>query len=193
MIPRDVLEAVCTVVNEYAKTEESLQLDSIARTIEQSKRCQIFIQPWKTKPSGNFASCVATCQTCVIRDTGIPPLKQFVALPIRHHFIFYTPYPEDVEMESVQIAHELGHCVLHWPLNDRAERLIWGTDIDAPDLYLVRYTKKEEQHADAFSCLVTAHQSKPSKRLLDIQVNEQVLQKVDECAGMGLLHSLIVH
>ena len=182
------------VVDQCVKDAEPLQLSSIAKSIETKQKCQIFIQPWETKPPGEIASCVATCEVCVIRDREEAPLKRFSILPSRHHFIFYTPCTKDAEKERGQIAHELGHCALHWPLNERAKRLVWGIDPEQEqaDVYFVEYSKQEEEEADAFACLLTANRPKPTGRPSNAIFGPRVLEKATEYAQKGLLQSVFI-
>lgn len=197
-ITPDVLRRVMIEANRYLPYAEQLHLSSIAKSIEHSKGCQIFIEPFEEKGLAEHCTgLLATCEPCIIRDVGKAPLKEFKILTIRHHFIFYRPCPENIEVERFRVAHELGHCALHWPLGPRAERLHKGSYRDMNDLYMVEFLRHEEEEADAFACLLTAHRPPPPTvdrpappRSTTLELNESLYKKIEQYERLGLLRSM---
>lgn len=186
-IRKEILERIAIEGNRLGAHADSLHLSSIAKAIEYQRGCQIFIEPFDEKgPDAECTGCLATCEPCIIRDVGKPPLKEFKCLNIRHHFIFYRPCPEDIEIEKFRIAHELGHCALHWPLGPREDRLFKGS---YNDLYMVRFLKSEEEEADAFACLLTAHRPTPP-RSITLEINDFLFEKITSYESKGLLRSM---
>ncbi|MHC4476934.1 MAG: hypothetical protein ACYTEL_14910 [Planctomycetota bacterium] len=194
LIRKHVLERILIEASRFVARAESLHLSSIAKSIEHERGCQIFIEPFdEREPTGQVTGCLATCEPCIVREVGRPPLKEFKILKIQHHFIFYRPFPENIEVERFRIAHELGHCALHWPLGPRADRLFKGSYHGINDMYMVGYIREEEEEADAFACLLTAHRPAPTTvdraappRSTTLELNESIYRKIEEYERLGL-------
>lgn len=180
-IQKEVFKRVLSVAQEFVANAQSIHLASIAKSIEQMAGCQIFIEPFRDNgPGGDCIACLATCEPYIVWDLTQSSLKER-AFRIRHHFIFYKPCPEDIEAERFRIAHELGHCALHWPLGPRRNRLVKGQipGVGKMKMYMISFLKEEEMEADAFACLLTAHRLPPKRGTLP-EVNDDLLKKVKE-------------
>ena len=181
-----VLKRIAKELQYYATATKSLHLTSIAKAIEQKRGCQIFIEPLLDEAP--YAECdgyVANCEPYILLDThsGIPRKHELV-----QHFIFYRSDP-DVEVEQFRVAHELGHCAIHWPLKQRKENRRFMQIPGIGRGYVVEFTKEEEQEADAFACVLGYH-APPVTREYFMAINEGVLKKVGEYKSKGLLQYL---
>ena len=148
----EALKRIVDVGQRLIDSARWLHLSGIAKSIEQEEGCQIFIAPFDNAgPNIKCTCCVATCESCIR-----PSLKESGIIQINHHVVFYRPHPEDIEAERLGVAHGLAHCVLHWPLGPRRDRLVKG-NFNGVDMYLVRFLEEEEAEADALACLLTAY------------------------------------
>lgn len=145
-IPRKLLEEIATNCKSLAAQAKHTHLANIAMYIALEKGCQIFIEPLQ-KNIKDFVSFTANCEinvTQIDSTTG----QEINAGSSVQHFIFYKPENKDIETELARVAHELGHCLLHWPLDDPKKKIAREGVI-----YLVEFTNREEEEADAFMCL----------------------------------------
>lgn len=187
-ISKDVVDKVAAIGKPFVEYAKKLPLASIAKSIEQMKGCQIFIEPFYNGGARvDCDGCLATCEPYIVPDIDEMPSKKF-AIKIRQHFIFYMP-SDDIEVERFRVAHELGHCALHWPLGERANRKVGGHVIDVGEMYLVKFQKEEELEADAFACLLGLHRPAP-RRTTVWEVNDLLFQKIAEYNNKGLLQSV---
>lgn len=186
LIDKEVVERVAEIGQPFVEYAKKLQLASIAKSIEQIKGCQIFIEPfYNGGPDTECEGCLATCEPYIVQEIDkIPSVKN--AVRIRQHFIFYKPSPSDIEAERFRIAHELGHCALHWPLGKRKMRKVSGYITGVGDMYIIEFLKKEEMEADVFACLLGLHRPAP-KRDFVWEVNNLVFEKISEYNEKGLL------
>jgi hypothetical protein len=164
----------------------------LAKNIEDDMGCHIIIRP--VEKNLGIVSRVVTDEE---REIGTRIRYWFSAKPkvnvpkVRRHFIFYMPCPEDVEVERFRIAHELGHCALHWPLDPSRRELEHNKDI--PDTgrraYAVRFSQREEAEADVFACLaLIKYQSVCFGRREEIELKDITIKKVEEYMKKNLLH-----
>jgi len=186
LIDKEVVERVAEASLPFVEYTKKLQLASIAKSIEQIKGCQIFIEPfYNGGPSTKCEGCLATCEPYIVPEIDKVPSEK-TAVKIRQHFIFYKPSPSDNESERFRIAHELGHCALHWPLGDRKVRKVAGKIKDVGGMYIIEFLKEEEMEADAFACLLGLYRPAP-KRDFVWEVNNLVFDKIQEYNKKGLL------
>lgn len=184
-IQKEVLKRVLSVAQQFVTNAQSVHLASIVKSIEQMKGCQIFIETFDNEPSGDCIACLATCEPYIVWDLTQSSSKER-AIRIRHHFIFYKPCLEDIEAERFRVAHELGHCALHWPLGPRTDRLVKGQIPGVGEMYMISFLKEEEMEADAFACLLTTLRLPPKRGAL-LEVNDDLLKKVKEFEERGFI------
>lgn len=164
-----------------------LHLTNIAKAIEQSRRCQIFIMPLQGEDD-RVAECegfTATVEPTLMFSNQAHEANGFDYL---HHFIFYRP-DMNPKIEQYRIAHELGHCVLHWPLEEREDRKVSDRLTGIGNFYFIQYKKIEEEQADAFACIVCAHQQIP-KKPVSFQADKNVEKLLQYYAKKNILQSL---
>lgn len=140
-------------------------LTSVAKAIEKRKSCRIFFEPY---PNGGWAdetsAFLVTIPTLIIADD--PNLKYpapgFQAMNCRDHWIFYRPNPKNREQERCAIAHELAHCLFHWPL----DKALAVEAVEINDCYIgykVAFTRAQENEANAFACIVAKYWPIPER------------------------------
>jgi hypothetical protein len=188
-IPHEVLEDVLPVCQELVDRVHILHGAGIAKAVEMMKGCQLFVEPFKDaliqKPVG-----LATMEAH-LTPSEEGALRHDLGAPIRQHFVFFNPH-SDPAVERLRISHALAHCVMHWPLEDREERIHWHL---VPDLntsmYVVDYSLHEERQADAFACLMAACQIwlLPDKTAR-LSLDERLRAKITEYAAQGHLSSV---
>lgn len=157
-LSEEALKHIEDVSQRLIEGAKSLHLGSIAKSIEQEEGCQIFIVPLDDKGSDvKSTGWMATCESYIGigGDTGKRSLKESKIMRICHHFIFYKPCPEDIEVERLRVARGLAHCALHWPLGPRKNRLV-RVNLHGVDAYVVRFLEQEEKEADALARLLAA-------------------------------------
>jgi len=185
-VDRKLLDSVAEKCKSIFAIVKPLDLvANVARAIEQEKSCQIIIMPLSEEDQ-RVAGCEGFTATCE------PELKLGNTLlrskddPFRQHFVFFRPEHAS-ELERFRVGHELGHCALHWPLTNSENRKIWGELGNIGKFYLVRFTRSEEEEADAFACLLGACQPKRVRRFrVDI---DGAIEKVQEYMKQGFLQS----
>lgn len=178
-IDRKLLNSVAKRCQSIFDIAKSLDLvPNVSKAIEQNKRCQIIIMP--LEEDQRIEDCDSFTATCEAK------LKFGKTVLFRQHFIFFRPEP-DYELERFRIGHELGHCALHWPDTDLENRQIWGELGNIGKFYLVKFTKKEEEEADAFACLLGACQPERITRFrVDI---DGAIEKAQKYMEQGFLQS----
>ena len=186
-IEYDRLVEVMKRCEPLVKIADSLHLTSIAKALEQEQGCQIFISGCEEEARIAEVDCfTGHCEPFLIlrpREDSQKPAFVFV-----QHFIFYKRH-EDSEVERWRVAHELGHCALHWPLKERESRRVSGSLAGIGKFYLVQYTLEEEAEADAFACLISAHRPAPQRP--PVTVDQRVFDRVKEYTERGILQSRI--
>lgn len=125
--------------------------------------------------------------TANLESFGVFEQKDDGELTFVQHSIFYRR-DEDQEVERFCIAHEFGHCALHWPLGDRRSRRKFCSIHNIGRFYLVDFDTKEEEEADVFACLLGVHRPAP-KRSQTITVTKDVQRTMAEFARRGILRS----
>lgn len=184
-IKLDTLESVAKICQQIISVAESLHLAYAAKAIEQERGCQIFMEVFEeTQKLGDFGAFTANCEPFVALQTQS---GEELKLHFVQHFIYYKR-DKNEEIERYRVAHELGHCALHWPLGDRRKRRVFATLPKIGRVYLVRYTQKEEEQADAFAILLGVHRPKIRKHR-KIEIDSKVHKKVQEFTEKGILVS----
>jgi len=146
--------------------------------------------PKNAKPPAKLGGILMTCETCILVDRGHYPMHQYEVIPWRDHFIFYRRAGRDREAERWCIAHELGHCILHFPVAGRKHEVVrWTVTSKQRDGYMSEYDKKDEREADAFACLLTAHRPQPRGRKKKFALDDDFYSKVAEYVDRGFLQS----
>lgn len=182
-IGKDILNSVAERCKDVVQLAESMHLASIAKAIEYKRPCQIFMEGFEKKLFKELP-----CFTANVEPFMAFKMKDHKEFLFIQHFIFYKR-DEDPSVERLRIAHELGHCALHWPLvGDRINRRICGDLPEVGRCYILDFNEKEEKEADAFACLLGVHRPKPM-RSSRIYVNEDVYRMVEECQKRGILYS----
>lgn len=152
-IPEKTVEYVIERTEELFKHLRSIPFIDVTEIIEEICGCRVSIYCYNSLP----IPCLGTCDEQIILLKDKKKMVPEVSLDTRHHFIFFRKNTDE-EIEAFEVAHELGHCYLHWPLEKREKRLI---SLKVPelqnDMYMVRFNKKEECEADAFGCILVAH------------------------------------
>lgn len=125
----------------------------LAKKIEQDKGCQIFIEPFKEKHPAR-RSCLVTCEPYIVHDSG-NSFQEAEAVPFRQHYIFYRK-TMNIDEDRFVVAHELGHCELHWPLGKSREKRLLQANIPGLDsiMYLVQFNEKEQRQANIFASIL---------------------------------------
>lgn len=180
-IDRELLSSVAKKCESIFNLTESIDniVPSVIKAIEQDKQCQIIIMP--PEDDQRIEECEGFTATCE------PELKLDQTVPFRQHFIFLKPEP-NLELQRFRIGHELGHCAIHWPDTNLKGRQIWGELGNIGKFYLVKFTKKEEEEADAFACLLGASLPTYVTRFR-VEINGAI-EKVQEYMKQGFLQSL---
>lgn len=146
----------------------------ILKVIEQTKGCQIFIEPFK-EHDPKRRSCLVTCDPRIVHETNKDP-HEAEAVPFRQHYIFYKK-AYDINKERFTVAHELGHCDFHWPLGPSREQRLRSTYI--PDLgnemYLVQFDEVEQQQANIFASILLAFENTPGSSTDIIEESDSAL------------------
>ncbi len=178
----------CQEIIDYLKT---MPMSNIVNAIEQIKACQTIIKPIETEEITN--TCLATCDISILTGKHEKNNK-VIEKKFRHHFIHYEK-SKNKELEKIRVAHELGHCYGHWPLNERKEEGRIHSDI-IPDvnipLYIIEFNKPEEAYADAFASIMVNYPFSPSEQYPDVIINKKLLDKIEEYAKKGYLQSPFV-
>ncbi len=144
-VRRKLLEEIAQACESLADKAKATHWGDVAMYIALEKGCQIFIECLQ-KDVGDSVSFTANCDinvTQINSSTG----QEIQTVSTVQHFIFYKP-DKDIEIERARVAHELGHCLLHWPLGVRKKMVEKEGSV-----YIVNFTKKDEDEADAFMSL----------------------------------------
>ena len=188
IIQQKVLQKVAANCQGLVTKANSLHLSSIAKCIEMETRCQIFTEAFRDLgPQKGAVSFLGTCEGEFVLDSGKNKEEKTSPFRFKHHFIFYRKCPEDIEVERFRVAHELGHCALHWPLGSRKNRLIYTHCPGAGNMYMVEYNKNEEEEADAFAALISYYTMPERSNVL--KVDASFLDKLNEFGRKGLIIS----
>ncbi len=186
----DLFAGIAKKAAGFLRGAEGLHLASIAKSLESKFGCRIFLRPFPDSQNPEDAkACLMTVETGIIVDNGRHPQHRFKLLESWDHFIFFRPQPDDPEAERWAIAHELGHVMLHWPLCERRERLIYQGDSEHGDAYMVQFVAEEERDADIFACLIAAHRPKPRARQDCFSLDERFAAKVRQYRKRGYFQS----
>ena len=184
MIEPAILENVARKCRPTVVLAELFHLTSVAKAIEHVRYCQIFMEGFESDSRVPKSKCF----TATVEPFFAFKPKDGSELTFVQHFIFYRR-DKDPDVERFRVAHELGHCALHWPLDDRISRRIFGNIPEIGQCYIVNFDEKEEQEADAFACLLRVHRPKPV-RSVTLEVNTNVQNIVEEYAKRGILQSV---
>lgn len=169
--------------------EKVLLFDRLAKGIADSTGRQIHIQP--IVPDLGVESRMLTAEEGESKSLLLKWLGKGPKVTMQRHFIFYKPCPGDIEIEMFRIAHELGHCALHWPLDPAKRKLDHSGKIPeaGANVYAVEFSEKEENEADAFACLVLiGGQRKWIEGHEDSMAKDFIVKKFEEYARKKLLH-----
>ena len=139
------------------KKLQGLHLTSIAKAIEVTLKDNIKII-FRGEPEGvdgeDFTG-VTMSQECQVYRPGCAE-----AALLTEHFIFYSESRDPSEIRFY-VAHELGHILMHHPMEQHDRESIGIEGHDEADFYVLRFTEDEEVEADLFAAILIEQRPSP--------------------------------